>query len=193
MENRGGRAFCRIIGVRRIGGIAFGFPRRRVSRARSVISDGAAAPSHPGRRADGLMCGEMSREQSLAPSLPACLPLPASPSSHYLPPSPRGGCVLGLRWLGGKPRRNELTETPKAHLKLVLLENLPVHAPLRRWRAHSGEAGLFWWSVSSWQPQRWNTCAASAFASCLRPHRPDRLITGSSLSKNVWTTDLQSS
>lgn len=43
-----------------------------VSSARSVISDGAAVPSHPGRRADGLMCGEMSREQSLAPSLSAC-------------------------------------------------------------------------------------------------------------------------
>lgn len=43
-----------------------------VSSARSVISDRAAVPSHPGRCADGLMCGEMSREQSLAPSLSAC-------------------------------------------------------------------------------------------------------------------------
>lgn len=70
-----------------------------MSLARSVISDGAAVPSHPGRRTDGLMCGEMSREQSLSsttalapPTTPPfvslrvcrlllafCLPLSASP------------------------------------------------------------------------------------------------------------------
>lgn len=92
-----------------------------------------------------------------------CLPLPASPSLHLLhlslsPPfpscisflSPRCGCVLGLQSLcrGGRgtrreARRNELTETPKAHLKLVLLENLPVHAPPRRWWAHDGEVVCF--------------------------------------------------
>lgn len=59
-----------------------------VSSARSVISDGAAVPSHPGRRADGLMCGEMSREQSLSPSVSACAA--SFPLSVYLsqPPLP---------------------------------------------------------------------------------------------------------
>lgn len=59
-----------------------------VSSARSVISDGAVVLSHPGRRADGLMCGEMSREQSLSPSLSACAA--SFPLSVYLsqPPLP---------------------------------------------------------------------------------------------------------
>lgn len=117
--------------MRRIGGIAFGFLWRRVSWARSVISDGAVVPSHPGRRADGLMCGEMSREQSLAPSLPACVassvlsvylsrPPPPfiSSTSHYLPPSLHASFssppVVAVSWgcrvcaavvggLGGRP------------------------------------------------------------------------------------------
>lgn len=78
-----------------------------VSLARSVISDGAVVPSHPGRCTDGLMCGEMSREQSFSPSLSSplgrsqcvstsscflftssCSPLPSfsfsSPSLHLL-------------------------------------------------------------------------------------------------------------
>lgn len=89
-----------------------------VSLARSVISDRAVVPSHPGRRTDGLMCGEMSREQSFSPSLSSplrlsfrastspcflftslCLPPPLrsllshlcpfiSSTSHYLPPPP---------------------------------------------------------------------------------------------------------
>lgn len=75
-----------------------------VSLARSVISDRAVVPSHPGRCTDGLMCGEMSREQSFSPSLSShppvslclstspcflftsfCFPSPRSPLSHVCP------------------------------------------------------------------------------------------------------------
>lgn len=57
-----------------------------VSLARSVISDRAVVPSHPGRCTDGLMCGEMSREQSFSPSLssPLCLSLCLSTSPCFL-------------------------------------------------------------------------------------------------------------
>lgn len=56
-----------------------------VSLARSVISDRAAVQSHPGRRADGLMCGEMSREQSFSS--------PDSPYPNASPP-PTSPCFL---------------------------------------------------------------------------------------------------
>lgn len=75
-----------------------------VSLARSVISDRAVVPSHPGRCTDGLMCGEMSREQSFSPSLSSplrlslcvstspcflftsfCFPSPRSLLSHLCP------------------------------------------------------------------------------------------------------------
>lgn len=49
-----------------------------VSLARSVISDRAVVPSHPGRSTDGLMCGEMSREQSFSPSPSSTPPHPVS-------------------------------------------------------------------------------------------------------------------
>lgn len=61
-----------------------------VSSAHSLISAGAAAASHPGRRADGLMCGEMSREQSVTACVTSSLlsvylsPSFSSPSLHLL-------------------------------------------------------------------------------------------------------------
>lgn len=160
-----------------------------VSLARSVISDRAVVPSHPGRRTDGLMCGEMSREQSFSPSLSSplrlsfrastspcflftslCLPPPLrsllshlcpfiSSTSHYLPP-PHPSCILlqptlccyppllppvvTVSWgcrgsclcSGGRGTRREAPakrahRDAGAHLRLVLPENLPVHAPTR--------------------------------------------------------------
>lgn len=105
-----------------------------VSLARSVISDGAAVPSHPGCCADGLMCGEMSRKQSFSlstnpPPLSVVLftsvcPFIAS-TFHYVPllsvftPSrllisplfhpPVATASWGLG-LGGRPQQNKLTE-----------------------------------------------------------------------------------
>lgn len=103
-----------------------------VSSAHSLISAAAVvavmvavASSHPGRRADGLMCGEMSREQSVAacglhPAL--CLPLAFflisvlhySLLSHHasVPPwrSCPGGCQsAGWRGLGRSSAQARLT------------------------------------------------------------------------------------
>lgn len=107
-----------------------------VSLARSVISDGAVVPSHPGRCADGLMCGEMSRKQSFSlstnppplsvvlftsvcpfivstfqylPVLSIFTPsrLLISPLFHPSPPVATASWGLGL---GRRPQQNKLAE-----------------------------------------------------------------------------------
>lgn len=129
----------------------------RVSLAHSVISARVAVASHPGRRADGLMCGEMSREQSVAACVASSLlsvylsPSFSSPSLHllhlslsppipimHLFPPPVVAVSWGLQSLavkGGTRQEASLKRAHRdaeAHLRVVLLENLPVHAWPRR-------------------------------------------------------------
>lgn len=86
---------------------------------------------------------------SLSPPLPfmhlfplsSFFALPSLPPSVISPLSPRGDCVLGaaescvcaaaVGGLGGRPRLKRAHRDAGAHLRLVLPENLPVHAPTR--------------------------------------------------------------
>lgn len=109
MENRGGRAFCRIIGVRRIGGIAFGFPWRRVSQARSVISDGAAAAcrwAHVWRNEPRAITRSLSPGVFTSPLLPLSPPLPP----WRLCP---GAAESVLRWQGDSAGGPGETSSPR--------------------------------------------------------------------------------
>ena len=63
------KAFWEIIGGYGIRGIAFGLPVESGCLRLAQSFQRAVVPCHPGCQADGLMCGEMSREQSLFPAL----------------------------------------------------------------------------------------------------------------------------
>lgn len=104
-------------------------------RAFFVIWQRAVMSSHHGCPADGLLCREMSREQPLSLLLSLCL-FHSLCLSRSLPEPPPffmswGCCISSLSCDSGSSVGGELVEPALdagAHLRLVLPENLPLHA-----------------------------------------------------------------